>query len=56
MLVSLKNQETGDFTVAKQSTASLLGIIKPWADFHEIVLGPVKDDASQLAPSSAGRP
>ena len=54
MLVSLKNQETGYFTVAKQSTASLLGIIKPWADSHEIVLGPVKDDASQLAPSSAG--
>jgi hypothetical protein len=39
LLVHLKNGDVGYFTVKKQSTASLLGVLTPWLREHGITLG-----------------
>ena len=49
MLVTLRNGETGYFTIQKQSTASLLGALTPWLREHGISLGSPDVEAAQPA-------
>jgi hypothetical protein len=49
MLVTLRNGETGYFTIQKQSTASLLGVLTPWLREHGIALGSPDVESAQPA-------
>jgi hypothetical protein len=51
MMLTLKNSETGYFTVQNQSTASLLGVLNPWLREHRIALG--SPDAEPAQPAVA---
>lgn len=52
MLVTLKNGETGYFTVEAKSTAKVLGIISPWIRAHGIAMGPGEPPQPAAAPPS----